>query len=458
MSSDVLLRLSGAAKTYPVRRQPGKELLTHLFGLRPSGQHRHALHPVDLEVRRGESVGIVGLNGAGKSTLLQLAAGVLEPSEGIVQINGRVAALLELGSGFNPEATGLENIFLYAATLGMSRGAIDAQIDDIIEFSGLLNSIDAPVKTYSSGMQVRLAFSVATSVSPDVLIVDEALSVGDGVFAKRSFDRIMALRESGTALLLSSHALFHVDLFCQHTLWLHQGRMRAWGPTTRVLPGYQEFLDLQAQQPAPAQGKSPDSRHSTGPAVAQSNGSDQQSAAPASGLPDSTDSIKDTDISPSVLTQAPDPALAQLKRAAFRLDGQTGESLSASGGESTLEVTFDIQASVTEPSPRAAVVLSSDSGKIIGTTVSPVGAFSGGLDRAGTLVCRISPLPLNRGRYRIGIYLLDAQGRFVYAWSDPHGHVLVEHTGPHQGPWLVPGHWQTGLGTEGVSSSESPQR
>jgi lipopolysaccharide transport system ATP-binding protein len=433
MSSDMLLRLSGAAKTYPRSRQPGRELLTHLLSLPSRHDHRHALHPIDLEVHRGESVGIVGLNGAGKSTLLQLAAGVLTPSEGTVAIHGRVAALLELGSAFNPEASGLDNIFLYAATLGMPRAAMEAQLDDIIDFSGLREFIELPVKSYSTGMQVRLAFSVATSVNPDLLIVDEALSVGDGVFAKRSFDRIMGLREAGTALLLSSHALFHVDLFCKRTLWLHRGRLRAWGDTRQVLPGYQEFLDQQVQQSTIA---------STGQAT-----SNAQVEAEASNDP-ANDPAVQADVEPaahpSTLTQAPDPALAQLRRATVWLDGRSEEPLSGKGGISNLEVVFEIQASSAEPSPRAALVLSSESGKIIGTSVSEPGAFIGDAFDRGVLVCRLVGLPLNRGRYRVGVYLLDAPGRFVYAWSDPHAHVQIDHQGAHQGPWLIPALWESG--------------
>src|SRR5690606_225827 len=176
-----------AGKTYPPQRTPLRQLWSHLRGHGHGEQGGYsALEAVSFSVYRGESLGIVGLNGAGKSTLLQLAAGTLTPSHGSVRSHGRIAALLELGSGFNPEATGRENIFLYAATLGLTREVIAQQVESISAFSGLADALDMPVKTYSSGMQVRLAFAVATAVEPDILIVDEALSVGDGVFAKRS--------------------------------------------------------------------------------------------------------------------------------------------------------------------------------------------------------------------------------------------------------------------------------
>ncbi|MHB1411438.1 MAG: ABC transporter ATP-binding protein, partial [Acidovorax defluvii] len=167
MSSEVVLQFTEVSKTYPPQRTPLIQLWNQLRGRHGTTEGSfHALKPLSLQIKRGQSLGIVGLNGAGKSTLLQLAAGTLTPSTGQVVSRGRVAALLELGSGFNPEATGRENIYLYAATMGMGRSQVADRIDSIIEFSGLRDALDMPVKTYSSGMQVRLAFSVATSVDP----------------------------------------------------------------------------------------------------------------------------------------------------------------------------------------------------------------------------------------------------------------------------------------------------
>jgi lipopolysaccharide transport system ATP-binding protein len=294
-------------------------------------------------------VGIVGLNGAGKSTLLQMAAGVLPPSNGTVRIRGRVAALLELGSGFNPEATGLQNIYLYAATLGLARTQIEQRLDAIVAFSGLQEFLHAPVKTYSTGMQVRLAFSVATSVEPDILIVDEALSVGDGVFAKRSFDRIMQLRDQGTAVLLCSHALFHVDQFCQRTLWLDQGRVRALGATQQVLAQYQEFLDAAATAP---------DDQSQPPAGQCSPAADAEAATPVGGAE-------------QPFQTAHRPELVRLLNASIALDGQTGPELYGLAHNSLLEVTIALQTSAEEPHPRAAIVISTDSGRIIGTHITP---------------------------------------------------------------------------------------
>jgi lipopolysaccharide transport system ATP-binding protein len=417
MSSELLIHMDGAAKSYPQRPRPARELMARLWGSSHAQHHRYALQPMDLELRRGEAVGIVGLNGAGKSTLLQLAAGVLSPNQGRVTLSGRVAALLELGSAFDPEASGWDNIGLYAATLGLPGGFIEAQREAIIDFSGLRECIHAPVKSYSTGMQVRLAFSVATAVEPDVLIIDEALSVGDGVFAKRSFDRVMALRQKGAALLLSSHALFHIDLFCERTLWLHQGQLRAFGDTASVLPRYREFLD----------------RLGTG---------ESDSAPPKTLSPEQMKPLPAVDADILMFELAEDRDPAQLLGARVFYNGVQGAELSGLAGSGVLSVEFDIRASAMEISPRAAFVLSTETGRILGSALSPSGAFRPmGPDGRGMLRFEWSQPPLNRGRYRLGVYLLCGQARYVYAWSDPHAHLEISHDGPHQGALLIPGQW-----------------
>lgn len=410
MSSEAVLRFVEVGKTYPPQRTPLRQLWSHLRGHRQGGAGGFtALQALSFDVLPGQSLGIVGLNGAGKSTLLQLAAGTLTPSHGSVHSRGRIAALLELGSGFNPEATGRENIYLYAATMGLSRAQVEERLDAIVEFSGLRDALDMPVKTYSSGMQVRLAFSVATSVDPDILIVDEALSVGDGVFAKRSFDRVMQLREKGTALLLCSHALFHVDLFCDRTLWLDRGQIKAFGPTGAVVPQYQEFLDALNQTPAPQ---------------ADTEGADSQ-AEVAEGL-----------------ISAERPELVRLLKAEVRLDGVAGKELRGRSGQSRLEVDIHLQVSEQEPQPRAAVVISSDSGKIIGSTFCEAGAVRAHNDQGhASIRFELPDIPLNKGRYRVGVYLLCKDGRYVYEWVDPFAHIELKAHGSHQGPWLMPGHW-----------------
>lgn len=231
-----LIKADRLSKTYLLFNNPRERLKHYIFGNRFSVSEIKALEDISFTVSVGEVVGVIGNNGAGKSTLLQLVCGTVNPSAGKIQTKGRIAALLELGAGFNPEFTGRENIRLNASLLGLSQPEIDDAIDSIIEFADIEKAIDYAVKTYSTGMAMRLAFSIATSVKPDLLIIDEALSVGDGSFAKKSFERIMALREAGCAILFCSHSLYHVESIADRVMWLEQGRLRMLGPaaiTTR---------------------------------------------------------------------------------------------------------------------------------------------------------------------------------------------------------------------------------
>lgn len=202
----------------------------------------NALRALDLELRRGETVGIVGRNGSGKSTLLQIIAGTLQPSHGEVTVNGRLAALLELGAGFNPEFTGRENISVAAAVAGLSRAEITARFDDIVTFADIGAYIDQPVKTYSSGMFVRLAFSLAINVDPDVLIVDEALSVGDEAFQRKCFARLERFRNAGGTLLFVTHHPGTILQLCDRALLLDQGESLFFGNPRDALILYQRVL------------------------------------------------------------------------------------------------------------------------------------------------------------------------------------------------------------------------
>lgn len=197
-----------------------------------------ALHDVDFELMPGESLGIIGPNGSGKSTLLQIIAGVLQPTRGDVQLRGRVAALLELGSGFNPELNGRENIRINAAVLGLTRAQIEQRMPAIIEFADIGQYIDEPVKTYSSGMALRLAFAVQVHIDPDVLIVDEALAVGDAAFHAKAMERIDHILQRGTTLLFVGHDLNAVKAFCQRAMLLEQGRVAMSGLPDEVITEY----------------------------------------------------------------------------------------------------------------------------------------------------------------------------------------------------------------------------
>ena len=238
-TTDWAIRAQGVGKTYRLYDKPHHRLLQSLWrGRRSYYREFSALHDVSFELERGQTLGIIGRNGAGKSTLLQIICGTLHPSAGNVQVRGRIAALLELGTGFNPEFTGRENIAINAAILGLSQREISERLDDIIAFADIGTFIDQPVKTYSSGMYVRLAFSVVVHVNPDILIVDEALAVGDALFQAKCMTRMRRMLDDGLTLLFISHDISAVKALCQRTLWLDHGQVRAMGPTAEVTRDY----------------------------------------------------------------------------------------------------------------------------------------------------------------------------------------------------------------------------
>ena len=234
------IRAEGLSKCFRLYRHPADRLLELLFR-----RQRHlpfwALKGVTFCVEKGETVGVIGDNGAGKSTLLKILAGTLTPTSGILERRGRVAALLELGAGFHPELTGRQNIYLNASLLGLSEKEIKDLEEEIIAFSELDNFIDQPVKTYSSGMYVRLAFSIAVQVNPDILIVDEALSVGDLHFQKKSIDRIMEFKKAGKTIFFCSHSMYHITHLCERAIWLDQGRIKLMGPAKEVVQAYEDW-------------------------------------------------------------------------------------------------------------------------------------------------------------------------------------------------------------------------
>lgn len=223
-------------KLYRDRRTSLKELVT--TG-RPSRYERfRALDDVSLVVPAGSTYGLIGSNGSGKTTLLKLMAGVHRPTKGTVKHNGRVSALLELGAGFHPELSGRDNIYLNGAILGLSRKQITAAIESIIEFSGLRDFIDTPVKVYSSGMYMRLGFSIAVNLNPEILIIDEVLAVGDEEFQRRCFEHLHKLRSHGVTIILVSHDLHLVQTFCDRAAWIDKGRLRAEGSAYDVVRSY----------------------------------------------------------------------------------------------------------------------------------------------------------------------------------------------------------------------------
>jgi ABC-type polysaccharide/polyol phosphate transport system ATPase subunit len=237
----VTVEAEGLTKIYRSYATPWDRLLE---GITRRRRHRefHALEDVSFMLPRGEGLALIGENGAGKSTLLKILAGITAPSAGVFQVSGKIASILELGSGFHPEFTGRQNIVLNAAMLGLSEEELRRKMPDIIAFSELGEFIDQPVKCYSTGMSMRLGFSIATQVEPDVLIVDEALSVGDGYFQKKCMDRLRIFVDTGGTLLFCSHAMYYVSAFCQRALWLRRGRVEALGPVSEVVREYENFL------------------------------------------------------------------------------------------------------------------------------------------------------------------------------------------------------------------------
>lgn len=252
MSSEVVIKVENLAKCFHIYDQPRDRLKQFILprfqkavGMRPNCYYREfwAVKDVSFEVRRGETVGILGFNGAGKSTLLQMICGTLNPTHGQIQTNGKISALLELGAGFNPEFTGRENVFLSCALHGISNTEISARFNKIAEFAGIGMFIDQPVKHYSSGMFARLAFSSAVHVNPAVLIVDEALSVGDMAFQEKSITRMKELRDSGTSILFVSHSISAVRNFCDRAIWLDNGQVRASGERLKICDEYQNAVE-----------------------------------------------------------------------------------------------------------------------------------------------------------------------------------------------------------------------
>jgi len=254
-NNGVAIQVKSLGKMYRIYDKPVDRLKQMLWGRHLAagyGREFWALRDFSCTVRKGEMLGVIGRNGSGKSTLLQMVAGTLEPSTGSVQMRGRVSALLELGSGFNPDYSGRDNVFLAGAILGIGAEEMARRYDGIVAFAGIGNFIDQPVKTYSSGMTVRLAFAVASSIDPDILIVDEALAVGDLVFQQRCFHRFKEIRARGTSVLFVSHDLSSVVQYCDRAILLRDGGVLGEGSAKDMVDLYKRSLaaDLACDEPA----------------------------------------------------------------------------------------------------------------------------------------------------------------------------------------------------------------
>lgn len=378
MSSNLAINAIDLGKTYHVYPTPMSRLKQIIKG--QSKQYYSefvALKPLSFQLKRGEVVGIVGRNGAGKSTLLQLICGTLTPSSGECQVNGRIAALLELGAGFNPDFSGRENIYLSASVMGISRKDIDLLIEDIIDFSGVKDFIDQPVKTYSSGMYVRLAFSIATSVNPEILVIDEALSVGDGDFSRRSFDRIMQMRDEGTTILFCSHSLYQLETLCSRAIWLDQGVLMADGPSDKIVAEYHSFLDRLSLEQNTVQKQSNTTE----------NSSDEKLA-----------------------------SATRLTAIRTFIDNNEGKQLTVKSGKSTLQIEVEYVSQSREKAPGVAIVFLAASGVLVASSGTWNDGVHPTIDNEGNGFVRIEypNLPLLKGRYTIEVVLFCERGLMIH--------------------------------------------
>ena len=376
----VVLRAEGLGKEYRLYDSPRQRLASLLTG-KASHRSQWALRDVSFELRRGQCLGVIGDNGAGKSTLLKLIAGTLKPSTGSLQQAGRVTAILELGAGFHPEFSGRDNLFFGGSLIGIGQAEMQKLQASIVGFSELGDAIDRPVKTYSSGMVVRLAFALVTAVEPDVLIVDEALAVGDQHFQKKCVERIEAFRENGCTILFCSHSLYHVRQLCDAALWLDGGGQRAWGPTERVLAGYESHVREQNQKGDVKPRAAGDTHGLDGAAV-----------------------------------QAPAP-LASERRGAILSVNVAG----LGGGQPPLLAGPDLQVEIVSQladgeQPHLGVMLEQSHG--VGITVAATHADRTspvrGADGLWRATVTFPNLPLHSGEYVLSAYLADSQGLVIY--------------------------------------------
>ena len=417
-------------KQYVLGASPYQRLWQLLVGSSSNVSHFNALSGVDINIAQGESIGIIGQNGAGKSTLLQLLCGTLTPSTGQLEVNGQVAALLELGAGFNQDFTGRENILFSAALYGMQAQHIEQHLQEIIDFADIGEFIDQPVRTYSSGMYVRLAFAIATSVQPDILVIDEALSVGDGAFARKSFDRIMQLKQSGVTLLFCSHSLFQVESLCSRCIWLHQGQVMAQGPSAEVIAKYNDWLSQQAVAKAPI------IRNDQGTvagltADATSDGSSGTASSP--------------ELDPSLPIFKGSAGSVRFTNLKAHCDDLGGTALTARSGQSLLSVDFEFMADPQLPIPNLALVVYSADGKIVcstGTWIDGIN-LTRGADGIGRASLNFPKLPLLKGQYSLTAFLMCERAVHVYEAVEHFATVQVSQPHLEQGLFSIPHQWQT---------------
>ena len=402
-TANTVLQVQGLGKRYRLYASPRQRLLA-LLGWADHSRAHWALQDVSFELRRGQCLGVIGDNGAGKSTLLKLLAGTLQPSHGSLQRVGRVTAILELGAGFHPDFTGRENLMYGGSLIGLGAEDMLRLSDEIIEFSELGEAVDRPVKTYSSGMVVRLAFALVTAVQPEVLIIDEALAVGDQHFQMKCVQRITEFRERGCTILFCSHSMYHVRQLCGSVLWLDQGKARALGDTDTVLANYEAHVRVQ-------EGEKPQLTPSPSVAILES---------------------------PRLLPSDRKAALANATVHGLLPAGKPDEP--ARLAEQDLKITVQATTSADE-APSIAVMIE----QYKGTGITSVSTHTEGIALSkvptdGThhswqVTLTFTQLPLHSGTYVLSFYLFDGQGLVVFdEWKD---HIVFDWSSPSLMPGLV---------------------
>lgn len=350
---------------------------TILRGRRVAATHRWALKDVDLDISPGQAVGVIGENGAGKSTLLKVVAGILPPKSGTVRTGGSVAAMLELGAGFHPDFTGRENVFMNGAIMGLSEREVRQRLGTIIDFSELAESIDMPVRTYSSGMTMRLAFSIASHVNPDILLLDEVLAVGDEAFQRKCMGRIFDFRRGGGTLLLVSHDATNIERVCDRVILIKDGSIIADGGADDVLKEYHRQLSRRESK-APEQG------------------------APASDEADEPNAWGNHKV---VISNA-------------HLEGPEGDALSFVSGDPVV-VTFDIEAHEPVPQPCFGISFWTVEGQMLWGTNTNLDDFpTEMLVGRRTVRFEIDELPLHEGRFTFQVAVVSGDYSEVYHWID----------------------------------------
>lgn len=428
MSSEFAIRASQLGKCYSLYERPSDRLKQLLWGRwRNYSRDFWALQDVSFEIPHGEVVGLVGRNGAGKSTLLQMVCGTLVPSAGSLQVNGRVAALLELGAGFSPDFSGLENVYMNAAILGLSRAEVDVRLDDILAFADIGQFIHQPVKTYSSGMFMRLAFAVATSVEPDILVIDEALSVGDGAFARKSFDRIMSLKDGGATILFCSHAMYHVQALCSRAMWIEAGRVRLLDTAARVTAAYETALVVES-----------------GAAQAAIESIAADAALVSTNTTSDAEKREISTFDATTVVRVVPDGTARLVGIEARADGFVGRELAIRSGQTDLELRLRFLSDPALPCPSLAVSF----GHASGIAVSSAGSVNDGIamwrdaDGSGGAVLRFPKLPLLKGDYTITVFLFCEKGLHIYEYVERAVLLRVTQTDLEQGLVSLPHQWQ----------------